>query len=202
MLTMVGALPPGGGPRIKMNVRTALRLESSESLVVEVTAQPAGQAAPRISRSVYRRTGPAPDSAPDQMEKARATLAQLGWIAGTWVGTAGTSTAEERWTPPAGGSMQAVARTLRSGMMTGFEFLCIVERDGGVVYQAMPNGRMPATDFPATRVEVDTVTFENPAHDFPKMIRYTKRPDGSLEAVISGAGGQRSQTFVFARQGQ
>ena len=32
------------------------------------------------------------------------------------------------------------------------------------------------------------------------MIRYTKRPDGSLEAVISGEGGQKAQTFVFKRQ--
>ena len=32
------------------------------------------------------------------------------------------------------------------------------------------------------------------------MIRYSKRPDGSLEAVISGAGGEKPQTFVFQRQ--
>ena len=63
----------------------------------------------------------------------------------------------------------------------------------------MPNG-VPATDFLLTRVDATSATFENPSHDFPKMIRYAKRPDGTMEAVISGAAGQRSQTFVFKRQ--
>jgi hypothetical protein len=147
-------------------------------------------------------------------------MAQVAWIAGTWTGTRGASASgalergaaasgalergasriEERWTPPAGGSMLAISRTLRDGNMSAFEFLCIVERNGGLVYQAMPNGRMPATDFTLTTIDESSATFENPAHDFPKMIRYTKKADGSLEAVISGANGAKPQTFVFVRQ--
>jgi hypothetical protein len=94
----------------------------------------------------------------------------------------------------------AISRTLRDGAMSAFEFLCIVERDGGLVYQAMPNGRMPATDFTLTSADDNNAVFENPAHDFPKMIRYTKRPDGSLEAVVSGEAGTKPQVFVFKRQ--
>ena len=60
--------------------------------------------------------------------------------------------------------------------MTAFEFLCIVERNGGLVYQAMPNGRQPATDFTLTKMAPNSLTFENPSHDFPKMIRYTLTP--------------------------
>jgi hypothetical protein len=37
---------------------------------------------------------------------------------------------EERWTPPAG-AMLAVSRTLKGDRMVAFEFLRIVERDGG-----------------------------------------------------------------------
>ena len=99
-----------------------------------------------------------------------------------------------------GGAMLAISRTLRDGNMSAFEFLCIVERNGGLVYTAMPNGRTPATDFTLTTIDESSATFENPAHDFPKMIRYTKRPDGSLEAVASGAAGSTPQTFVFRRQ--
>lgn len=84
--------------------------------------------------------------------------------------------------------------------MSGFEFLCIVERDGGLVYQAMPNGHQPATDFRLTKMEGRSLTFENPAHDFPKMIRYTLAPDGTLEAVISGDARQKPQVFRFKRQ--
>ena len=83
--------------------------------------------------------------------------------------------------------------------MSAFEFLCIVERDGGLVYQAMPNGRSPATDFTLTKLEGETAVFENPAHDFPKMIRYSVLADGSLEATVSGATGSQPQTFRFKK---
>jgi hypothetical protein len=80
--------------------------------------------------------------------------------------------------------------------MIEFEFLRIVERDGGLVYVAQPNGR-PPTDFVLTELTGDSATFENPAHDFPKTIRYARRGDG-LEARV-GDGGQRSETFTFRR---
>jgi hypothetical protein len=129
---------------------------------------------------------------------SRGTLAQLAWLAGDWAGTMGRASIEERWTPPAGGAMLAVARTIKDERLAAFEYLRIVERDGGLVYIAQPNGR-PPTEFTLTQLTADSATFENPSHDFPKMIRYTRRPDGSLEARISGAGGERPQVFVFTR---
>jgi Domain of unknown function (DUF6265) len=126
---------------------------------------------------------------------ARAALTQLAWLAGTWVGGGRPVTFEERWTPAAGGAMLAVSRTLKGDRMVAFEFLRIVERDGGLVYIAQPNGR-PPTEFTLTAITADSATFENPMHDFPKMIRYAKRADGSLEARVSD-GGQKSETFVF-----
>jgi hypothetical protein len=198
-ISMLGALPANGQP-VKMDVKSTLRLESPELLRVSVTSRLPGQAEPRTNTTLYKRSGPPPIPAAARLQKARATLAQVDWISGVWVGTSGTATFEERWTPGAGGSMMAVARSLRNGLMSSFEFLCIVERDGGLVYQAMPNGRQPATDFTLTGIDSTSATFENPDHDFPKMIRYTRRPDGTLEAVVSGAAGQRPQTFVFKRQ--
>jgi hypothetical protein len=197
-LAMVGAVPPNGKP-IKMDVKSMLRLESADTLRVEMTARVAGQTEPRTTTTVYKRTG-APAEPSPSARKGRGQIAQVAWISGVWIGARGTSTIEERWTPSAGGSMMAISRTIRDGVLSAFEFLCIVERDGGLVYQAMPNGRMPATDFTMTKVDENTVLFENPAHDFPKMIRYSRLPDGSLEAVVSGEGGQKPQTFTFKRQ--
>jgi hypothetical protein len=132
-----------------------------------------------------------------QPTPARATLADIAWIEGTWVGR-GAVSLEERWTPAAGGAMLGVSRTVKDNRMVAFEFLRIVERAGGLVYIAQPNG-VPPTEFTLTAVDAESATFENPAHDYPKMIRYSKRPDGSLEARISAEGGQRPQTFVFKR---
>jgi hypothetical protein len=130
-------------------------------------------------------------------EPVRALISQVAWLAGTWTGSAGETTFEERWTEPAGGAMLAVSRTVKGARMVGFEFLRIVERDGGLVYIAQPNGR-PPTEFVLTALTGESATFENPAHDFPKVIRYGTRPDGGLEARVSD-GGQRADTFVFRR---
>jgi hypothetical protein len=133
------------------------------------------------------------------IKPTRGVLTQLAWLAGSWSGASGPITYEERWTPAAGGAMLAVSRTVKGDRMVAFEFLRIVERDGSLVYIAQPNGR-PPTEFTLTAITSDSATFENPAHDFPKMIRYTKRSDGSLEARVSD-GGQKAETFVFLKSG-
>jgi len=133
----------------------------------------------------------------------RASIADLAWLPGAWISQATSAapatpvTIDERWTPAAGGAMLAVSRTVKDGRMVEFEYLRIVERDGGLVYIAQPNGR-PPTDFVLTRLDPHSATFENPAHDFPKMIRYSLLPDGRLEARISD-GGSKGESFVFLR---
>jgi Domain of unknown function (DUF6265) len=129
--------------------------------------------------------------------QAQATLTQLAWLAGEWRGTSGPMTFEERWTDAAGGAMLAVSRTLKGERLAAFEYLRIVERKGGLVYIAQPNGR-PPTEFTLTSITPDAAVFENPAHDFPKMIRYTRKTDGTLEAVVSD-GGSKAETFTFRR---
>ncbi len=124
-------------------------------------------------------------------------LAQMAWLAGNWTGGSGPVSFEERWTPSAGGAMLAVSRTLKGDRMVAFEFLRIVERDGSLIYVAQPDGR-PPTEFTLTALTADSATFENPAHDFPKMIRYARRADGSLEARVSD-GGNKAETFVFKK---
>jgi hypothetical protein len=134
-----------------------------------------------------------------QTPPRRATIGDVAWLAGTWISVDGARTVEEHWTPPAGGAMLAVSRTIAGGRLSEFEFLRIVERDGRLIYLAQPNGR-PPTEFAMTRVDSTSVTFENPKHDFPKVIRYTARADGTLVASIAGTGGARERSWVFARQ--
>jgi hypothetical protein len=132
---------------------------------------------------------------PAVRQQTRATIAAVAWLAGAWQGAGGAVIIEERWTAPAGQAMLAVSRTIKGDRMVAFEFLRIVERDSSLVYIAQPNGR-PPTEFVLTQINAESATFENPAHDFPKVIRYAKRADGSLEARVSD-GGQKGQTFVF-----
>ena len=136
---------------------------------------------------------------PARPSPASATLQQLAWLPGEWTGTQSRASIEERWTPAGGGAMLAVSRTIANDRLVAFEFLRIVERDGGLVYIAQPNGR-PPTEFVLTKIDAGSATFENPSHDFPKTIRYARREDGRLEATIGGANGEKAQTFVFTRR--
>jgi hypothetical protein len=139
-------------------------------------------------------------AAPEAPQALRnVTIESVAWIAGTWIGGEGSLRLEERWTPPAGGAMLAVSRTLNGETMTAFEYLRIVERGGTLLYIAQPQGR-PPTEFTLTKLDAGSARFENPAHDFPKVITYRRRPGGALEATVAGERGAGAQTFVFRRQ--
>jgi len=133
--------------------------------------------------------------AAQERRAARAALADITWLAGNWSGRAGATELEEQWTKPAGGAMLAVSRTIKDSRMVAFEFLRIVERDGGLVYIAQPGGR-PPTEFVLTEIGSRSAAFENPTHDFPKRIEYELTGD-TLTATISGGGQQES--YVFKR---
>ncbi len=173
---------------------------SADVLVVETTMRDSASAEPRAVGTVYRRSAdtlaPGP---PSPVTGTPARIAEVAWMSGDWIGTTSTSSIEERWSTGNGGAMLATSRTLRGDVMTEFEFLCIFERDGTLIYTAMPNAGT-ATDFSLTMIDADSATFENPSHDFPKMIRYAKRADGGMDATISGGGASRPTTFSFTRK--
>lgn len=81
--------------------------------------------------------------------------------------------------------------------MVAFEFLRIVERGGTLIYIAQPNGR-PPTEFRLSAITADSATFENKTHDFPNLIAYAKKTDGTLEARVSDSN-QKGETFNFRR---
>ncbi|MEZ6235035.1 MAG: DUF6265 family protein [Phycisphaerales bacterium] len=84
--------------------------------------------------------------------------------------------------------------------MRAFEFLRIVERDGGLVYIAQPNGAAP-TQFVLTEIDANRAVFMNPRHDFPQRIIYELGPDGRLTAAIAYAKGGRPRPFEYSREG-
>ena len=132
---------------------------------------------------------------------AKATIEDMGWLAAVWVGENGKSSIEERWSPPAGGAMLGVSRTVNSsGRMSGFEYLRIVERDGGLVYVAQPGGRSP-TEFVLTELFPEYAVFVNPRHDYPQRIVYELVDEETLNASIGFAKG-RLQVSEYYREGE
>jgi hypothetical protein len=132
----------------------------------------------------------------------KATINDVAWIAGNWSGTRGTSNQiafEERWTAPKGGSMLATSRTINRDRLSAFEFLRILEKDGGLVYVAQPNGA-PPTEFVMTEFSAKKAVFENPRHDYPKKITY-ELTDAGMTATIGYLKGGTPRKFEFKRDG-
>ena len=174
-------------------IRRSFRM-TPDGLVVRVAVDPpAGQ----DSVAIYRQAQDIPMPA-----AAKATIGDLGWLSGAWVGTRSTgSSVEERWTPPLGGAMLAVSRTVNtSGKMVAFEYLRIVERDGGLVYVAQPGGAK-ATEFVLTELSSKRAVFDNPRHDHPKRIVYELSAEGGLSATIGQLKGGTPRRFDFKAEG-
>jgi hypothetical protein len=132
---------------------------------------------------------------------AKAEINDMAWLTGAWVGKRSTGASnEERWSPPLGGAMLAVSRSVNtSGKMFAFEFLRIVEREGGLVYIAQPGGKTP-TEFVLTELGKDHAIFENPRHDYPKRIEYRLTAEGGLSATIDQTTGGTPRRFDFKRE--
>jgi hypothetical protein len=185
--------------RVSDNARTGLfRKEfrlTKDGLQVRVNV---GTPADSWSVGIYRHVQDIALPAP-----AKAAIGDLTWLGGAWVGTRGAGGAisiEERWSPPLAGAMLAVSRTVSRGRMSAFEYLRIVERDGGLVYIAQPGGAAP-TEFVLTELTKTRAVFDNPRHDYPKRIVYELSAEGVLSATIGFAKGGTPRRFEFKREG-
>ncbi len=183
-----GSAPDGIGL-----IRRKFRITTEGLLVSVVVDPPAG----KESFGLYRHAQDIPLPVP-----AKAAIGGLAWLAGAWVGTRSSgSSIEERWSPPLGGAMLAVSRTVNtSGKMGAFEYLRIVERDGGLVYIAQPGGASP-TEFVLTELSPTRAVFDNPRHDYPKRIVYELSAEGRLSATIGFTRGGSPRRFEFKRAG-
>lgn len=124
-------------------------------------------------------------------------LARLAWLAGCWSAVGAEPGSVEHWLPPAGGTMFGVSRTVKGGRTVAHEFLQIrADAGGSVEYVASPSGQR-TTAFALARLDANEAAFENPAHDFPQRIVYTRLDAGRLVARIEGTRGGQARVIRF-----
>ncbi|MFM9995775.1 MAG: DUF6265 family protein [Phycisphaerales bacterium] len=187
---LAGSAPDGIGM-----IRRKFRI-TADGLLVSVAVDPPAGGAGEEAFGLYRHAEDIAMPAP-----AKAAVGDLAWLAGAWVGTRSSgSSNEERWSPPLGGAMLGVSRSVNtSGKMFAFEYLRIVERDGGLVYIAQPGGKTP-TEFVLTELGANRAVFDNPRHDYPKRIVYELAAEGGLSATIGFTKGGSPRRFEFKRE--
>ena len=139
---------------------------------------------------------------PALQSPASVEISSLSWLAGCWTATMNGRDVEEHWMKPAGGTMFGMSRTVAGGKTVAFEFLELRQQGAGVAYIARPSGQ-PQASFRWVGGEGTSARFENPDHDFPQVITYTLKPDGSLLARIEGTskGQRRAVDFPMRRGG-
>jgi hypothetical protein len=184
----------GGGKTSAIRMIRRKFRNTPDGLLVTVTVDPP---VTEESTGLYRLAKDIPMPTP-----AKAAIADMAWLAGAWVGTRSSgSSIEERWSTPKGGAMLATSRTVNTkGKMNMFEYLRIVERDGGLFYVAQPGGR-PPTEYVLTELTKTRAVFDNPRHDYPKRIAYELSADGRLTATIGQLKGGTPTRFEFKREG-
>jgi ketosteroid isomerase-like protein len=122
-------------------------------------------------------------------------LAPLRWWLGAWDAQDGK--AREHWIAN-DGALYGVALDAKGG----FEVMIVDDgedgkpADGALRFHAMPGGGLPVA-FALKELTSEGAVFENPAHDFPQVVRYARQGD-VLGAEISGGGTPISYGFALA----
>ncbi|MFN0140634.1 MAG: DUF6265 family protein [Pyrinomonadaceae bacterium] len=64
---------------------------------------------------------------------AKATLADVSWLIGSWSGTGLGGVSEEIWSRPADGAMMGTYRLVKNGKTVFYEFMLLTETEGTIV---------------------------------------------------------------------
>lgn len=129
-----------------------------------------------------------------------ADLEKLRFMSGCWTTEGGPLSIEEHWSKPAAGAMLGYGRTVKAGRMVFFEFMRLESKGADIVYTPRLGTSQPPVAFRLIKLSAAEAVFENPAHDFPQRILYTRKGDNLL-ARIEGLdkGKQRAEDFAYRR---
>lgn len=125
------------------------------------------------------------------------------WLLGTWVNLTPRGAVYESWTQQADGSLAGKSYAIKGADTLVFETVLLAqEKDALYSIPTVPNQNQgQPVRFKGTLITADHLTFENPEHDFPQRITYTRIKSDSLVAEIYGTrnGQERKQTFPMKR---
>lgn len=130
-------------------------------------------------------------------------LKKAEWLIGTWENKTPRGSVYETWNKATGDEFTGKSYRVKEKDTLVFETLRLVQEKDKLVYIPVvknQNDGQPVR-FTAKTVSDAVLVFENPQHDFPQIISYTRVGADSLVAKISGVrnGQERKQTFPMKR---
>ena len=121
------------------------------------------------------------------------------WLIGTWENKSLKGSIYETWSKTNDNELSGKSYILKEKDTIVFESIRLVQEPDSLFYIPIvknQNKGLPVR-FSAKTISETQLIFENPQHDFPQIISYTKINTDSLTAEISGTknGQNRKQTF-------
>jgi hypothetical protein len=132
-------------------------------------------------------------------KNAETDFEKLSWLEGTWTRTnakPGRSGVEE-WKRVGDNELVGLGIALKGHDTTFVEKIRLVIKDNQIFYAADVPENKSVVYFKITELTANSFVCENPDHDFPKKIAYT-REGKKLTAIISGDG--KSIPYTFERK--
>ena len=134
----------------------------------------------------------------DDAKTPPASVEDVAWLAGHWLGEGLGGISEEVWSPPRAGAMMGAFRLVRENKPVFYEMLTIMEENGSLVFRLKHfNADLTAweekektVDFPLVAVEENAVHFQGLSLHLEdeklKIYLALHQDDGSIqEAVFS-----------------
>ena len=126
-----------------------------------------------------------------------ASVADLGWMTGTWSGpVGGGNVLEENWTTPKAGSIQSLVRMTGPGGTSMVELIVIEEEEGTLRLrlQQWDPGMKPRTPEPSVmsleEMGDNTVAFQGESGAMFARLRYTRDGDSFTIGITNHNGSQ------------
>jgi hypothetical protein len=120
------------------------------------------------------------------------------WMTGTWAHKDGEDWAEEYWSPLRADIMFGASRSGTGYTLNFWEQMRIQRQDDNAVVLWVISADQKPVRFEAKVSGKNTITFENPEHDYPQSIHYW-REGKKLKAEISLLDGTKPVHFEFLR---
>jgi hypothetical protein len=137
----------------------------------------------------------------DGEARPAATLQEVGWLVGSWVGEAFGKRFEEVWNPPSAGSMVGMWKLHDGDTVSFYELMVLIEEEGSLALRVKHfdadfvawEEREDYVSFPLVRIEEDALHFSG--------LSFYRRGDDRIEAWIAMKydSGVHEEKLVFRR---
>lgn len=124
---------------------------------------------------------------------------KLEWLVGKWTRTNAKpgQSGYETWDKISELKLKGKGVTLKGTAVVFVENLEFIVKGNDIFYTVVLSDEKKLVYFKLTSISDDAFICENPTHDFPKKISYSRKGD-TIKAVISGGG--KNVDYLFVRE--